>query len=157
MPEKDSGSRLALAKKEHGMVSRAIERWGGAGLIDEETAGRLRNSIAVRSFDWQRTARYAFLVSIICLVIAVGALVADEALRKLLARIFNAPPVIKSAFSPWDLRSCFATALACASGVHSNTTETKPCFSSAYSCWQPPCSFSVWPLIPVLVITRYSS
>lgn len=48
-------------------------------------------------FDWRRTARYAFIVSIICLVIALGALLADRVLMALLERLFNAPAALKCA------------------------------------------------------------
>lgn len=88
--------RVALARTQHQVVARAIERWRQSGVIDEETAAQLTGSIAVASFDWQRTARYAFLISIVCVVIAVAALLADEALMRLLMRIFNAPALVKS-------------------------------------------------------------
>ncbi len=90
-------SRIALAKKHHAVVVDAIERWRQNGLVDAGTAQRLSASLAVIPFDWRRTARYAFIVSIVCLVIAVGAVLADRVLVALLMRIFNAPAALKCA------------------------------------------------------------
>jgi hypothetical protein len=98
MQEQDSASRVALGRKHHGIVARAIERWRHSGVVDEQTAARLSDSIVIASFDWQRTARYAFIISIFCVVIAVGAILADEVLMKLLMRIFNAPAIVKCGF-----------------------------------------------------------
>jgi len=98
MPERESASRAALGKKQHRIVVEAIERWRHSGLVDEQTAARLSDSITVAPFDWQRAARYAFIISIVCLVIAVGAMLADRALMRLLMRIFSAPAIAKCAF-----------------------------------------------------------
>src|SRR5258708_8228005 len=98
MEDKDRQSRIALPRKHHGIVTRVIDRWRDSGVIDDDTGTRLRASVSIASFDWQRTARYAFIVAIFCLVIAVGAVLADEVLVKLLMRIFNAPAAVKCAF-----------------------------------------------------------
>lgn len=71
MPEQESASRVALGKKHHRIVAQAIERWRHSGVVNKQTAARLSDSIAIASFDWQRTARYAFIISIFCLVIAI--------------------------------------------------------------------------------------
>jgi hypothetical protein len=97
MAERDSTPRVALARKQHRVVERVIQEWRKSGVVDDNAAARLSGSISISPFDWQRTARYAFIVSICCIVIAVGAIVADEVLAKLLMRIFNAPPIVKSA------------------------------------------------------------
>lgn len=93
-----SASRLPLAKKQHVIISRAIERWRDTGTIDQETAQRLTGSIAVAPFDWRRTARYAFIISICCIVIAVAAILADKALLELLQRLFDVPAIAKCGF-----------------------------------------------------------
>jgi hypothetical protein len=98
MSEQNSASRVALGRKQHGIVAQAIERWRHGGVVDEQTAARLSDSIVIASFDWQRTARYAFIISIFCLVIAVSAILADTVLMKLLMRIFNAPAIVKCGF-----------------------------------------------------------
>lgn len=95
MVEPDSTAMVALSRKQYGIVLRAVHRWREIGVIDDNTAAKLTNSIIPASFDWQRTARYAFLISICCVVIAVAAILADKMLLKLLMRVFHAPAMIK--------------------------------------------------------------
>jgi hypothetical protein len=98
MEEKPKRLRIALPRKHHGIVTRIVDRWRDSGVIDTDTSIRLTASISIASFDWQRTARYAFIVAIFCFVIAVGAVLADKVLMELLMRIFNAPAAVKCAF-----------------------------------------------------------
>jgi uncharacterized membrane protein len=98
MQEQSTRLRLAMGKKQHGIIAQAIERWRQAGTIDQQVAQKLNDSIVVASFDWQRAARYAFIISICCIAIAVGAILADEALVRLLMRLFNAPAIVKCGF-----------------------------------------------------------
>ena len=90
--------RVVLPKKQHRIVADTIERWKALGTIDPATAGRLNASLSVMHFDWQKTARYAFIVAIICVVISIGAVVADRVLMALLQRFFNAPATFKCVF-----------------------------------------------------------
>src|SRR5213075_1933766 len=61
------------------------------------TGGKLQQSLAIATFDWQKTARYSFIIAIICFVIAVSAVLADRILMQLLERLFNAPALLKCA------------------------------------------------------------
>jgi MFS family permease len=96
--EKKKQPTIALPRKHHGIVMQVLERWRQGGVLDEGTTVRLADSITVASFDWQRTARYAFIFAILCLVIAAGAVLADKMLMKLLMRIFNASAIVKCSF-----------------------------------------------------------
>lgn len=98
MAPQDRPARIALPRKQHAIVVRMIDRWRENAVIDGEAATRLRESISIAVFDWQRTARYAFIVAIVCLVISVGAIVADDVLMRLIERLFNAPAAVKCAF-----------------------------------------------------------
>lgn len=98
MPEHPSAPRLMLRKKQHATVADTIDRWQQSGVIDPPTAARLHDAIAASPFDWQRTARYAFLISIISLVIALSAALADELLVRLLMRLFDTPALVKCLF-----------------------------------------------------------
>lgn len=97
MDQQDRWSCIALPRKQHGIAMRAIDQWRESGVIDSDTSARLMAYTSIAPFDWQRTARYAFIIAISCLVIAVGAVLADKVLMELLMRIFNAPAEIKSA------------------------------------------------------------
>lgn len=98
MEEKNQQLGISLPRKQHGIVTRVVDQWRDSGVIDDETSSRLTASISIASFDWQRTARYAFIVAIFCVVIAFGAILADKVLMELLMRIFNATAAVKSAF-----------------------------------------------------------
>lgn len=98
MEQQDRQPWITLPRKQHGIVMRVVERWLDSGVIDSETSARLTASTTIASYDWQRTARYAFIIAIFCFVIAVGAVLADKVLMDLLMRIFNAPAAVKCAF-----------------------------------------------------------
>ena len=97
MGRNDPDGRISLPKKQHDLVTDLLRRWKDSGLIDETMEAKLSESVSVSAFDWRKTARYAFIISISCLVIAVGALLADEMLLKLLMRLFRAPDLAKCA------------------------------------------------------------
>ena len=102
----------ALPRKHHDIVTKAIRRWSDQDVVDATTATRLEASIAAARFDWQRTARYAFIAAIACFAIAVSALLADRILMELLMRIFDAPAFVKCGFFAALSAGIFAFALA---------------------------------------------
>jgi hypothetical protein len=89
-------SPLQLPKKKARIVLEAVEALSRSQVIDAATADRIRSSIHAIPFDWRRLARYSFIVAITCVVIAVGAVVADEWLMSLLARLFTLSWSLKS-------------------------------------------------------------
>jgi hypothetical protein len=98
VPNPLPASPMALSKKQYRQVAKAIEYWHQTGMIDQETTDKLSGSITAVPFDWKRLARYSFISAICCIVIAVGATLADEALLELLEHIFNSPPIVKTLF-----------------------------------------------------------
>jgi len=86
---------MKLRKKEFATVTRAIDHWRQAHLLDDNLADTLGHDLEIISFDWGRLAKYCFWISIVCIVIAIGALFADQYLRQLFWRIFNAPETAK--------------------------------------------------------------
>jgi MFS family permease len=90
-------ARITLPRKQHGIVTQVVDRWIDYGVIDTQTSAKLKGSLAIAAFDWQKTARYAFIVAIVCFVIAVSAVVADRMLMALLERLFSAPALAKCA------------------------------------------------------------
>ncbi|WP_233418865.1 hypothetical protein [Rickettsia tamurae] len=55
----------------------------------------LKNDIEILNFDWKKLAGYSFWVSLICIVIAINAILSDRYLRELLEYILNAPYLLK--------------------------------------------------------------
>jgi len=80
------------------MVEAVIQQWWAEGALTREEGEKLLESYEIAGFDWKRLAKYSFWISLVCIVIAVGAIIADKALMALLARIFRAPDIIKCLF-----------------------------------------------------------
>ena len=103
---------MKVARSRAKILKSAIEEWMRQEVITRDEGARLLQSYEVVPFDWNRATKYSFWIALICIVIAVGSVLADEALMKLLARIFKAPAVVKSlffaavafAFYYWGLR-----------------------------------------------------
>lgn len=80
---------MKLNKKKSRFLKEVINRWEDDGTIDTEIADRLRKSYSLRPFDWKKLARYSFWIAIICAIISVGAVLADEALLQMLEQFFS--------------------------------------------------------------------
>ncbi len=86
---------MKLTKKQAKTVRLAIESWCAGQLISPAQAEQLLASYEQTGFDWKRLARYSFWIAIICIVTAVTAVLADEALMRLLAKLFQVPEISK--------------------------------------------------------------
>jgi len=86
---------MRLNKKNAAVLRNAIEQWRKAGVLGNEQAGTLAGTIEVLPFDWKRLAKYSFWGSLICIITAVSAALADRVLLELLESIFNAPYIAK--------------------------------------------------------------
>jgi hypothetical protein len=80
-----------VTKWEARVISECIRRWRENGTVTDEIAERLLVSYETWRFDWVRVASVALLVSIVCTFIAVAALLSEEWLRRLMARLFDSP------------------------------------------------------------------
>jgi len=86
---------MKLTKKKGKIVNSAIETWVEEDVLSQDQGQMLLKSYEITSFDWKRLAEYSFWISIICIVIAVGSIIADDYLRALIAKLFNAPVIAK--------------------------------------------------------------
>ena len=115
---------MKLTKKKAKVVRSAIEAWVEEEVISRDQGRMLMSRCEVVSFDWKRLARYSFWISILCIVIAVGAMVADDYLIDLLERLFDAPAIGK----------CLAAALVAAliyySGIKRKYKKPEKIFSN---------------------------
>jgi hypothetical protein len=82
-------TRLQLPKTKARVVRDALESLHAHDAIDQATLARLFATIEPIPFDWRRLARYAFLISISCALIGIGAVLGDDALLALLAKLFR--------------------------------------------------------------------
>jgi len=88
---------VVVGKSQAKAILNAVAAWKQDGTLEPAAAERLAASIEVRGFDWKGLAKYCFWVALVCIVIALGAVLADEHLLALLKRIFSAPYQVKSA------------------------------------------------------------
>lgn len=76
-------------KKQGNFLSNTISEWETTGTITKETAESLRNSYSIRTFDYKKLAEYSFWIAIICAIISVAALIADDLLIDLIESLFS--------------------------------------------------------------------
>lgn len=88
---------MQLPKRKARIVLHAVAELEREQVLDTATAARVRASIQPLAFDWRRLARYSFATALVCIVIAVGAALADKWLMDLLAQLFNLSWALKSA------------------------------------------------------------
>jgi len=86
---------MKTTKKRAKVIKSTIEAWIDEKVISQDQGQILLESCEIASFDWKRLAKYSFWVSIICIIIAIGVIIADDFLRELLAKLFNAPAMVK--------------------------------------------------------------
>lgn len=86
---------MKLTKKRAKTVHSAINAWVDEGVISREQGRRLSESCEIVGFDWKRLAKYSFWMATACIIIAFAAVIADDFLRELLARVFRAPEAVK--------------------------------------------------------------
>jgi hypothetical protein len=78
---------MRLTKKKTRVVADALAAWRDGGTLSPADAERLLATIETARFDWRRLAKYSFWIAIACIVIAVGAVLADKALLRFLMRL----------------------------------------------------------------------
>ncbi|MCC8116462.1 MAG: DUF2157 domain-containing protein [Planctomycetes bacterium] len=82
---------MQFNKNQGHFLSEVITEWERDGTVDPETATTLRNSFSIRPFDWAKLAMYSFFIAVVCVVIALIVLVADDFLVDLIERFYSAP------------------------------------------------------------------
>ena len=80
---------MQVTKSQAKCLGTAISEWETSDLINTEIAGRLRGSFEIVGFDWKRVSKHSFWTSVVCVVIVVGALLADEIIEPLLESVFG--------------------------------------------------------------------
>ncbi len=90
--------KLNLNKTQGKLLKEVIQHWGTEGIIDDITKEKLISSYQIKSFEWKKLARYSFWIAIVCVVISVGSIFADELLIDLIERLFSSSYLWLSAF-----------------------------------------------------------
>ncbi|MEJ6979616.1 DUF2157 domain-containing protein [Pedobacter sp. P351] len=91
--------KLNLDKQEADFLNNTINHWHNEGIVNSETAERLRNTYDIKEFDWRRLAQYSFWVALACGLIAFASLVIDDDVLNLLKKISDTPDIVISLIS----------------------------------------------------------
>ena len=89
---------MKLNKKQGYFLKDIISQWKANGIITEETATALKDSFSVRQFDFKKLAKYSFWISIVCLIIGVAAIIADDFLIDLIIKFFTSSYMVLCLF-----------------------------------------------------------
>ena len=92
---------IEISKRRYDAVTEMIDVWEREGVVDAETARRLRGSVAPIPFDfpfdWLRAARWLLILALCCFAVGIAALLQTEWLVALIRRIFGSAPAADKA------------------------------------------------------------
>jgi hypothetical protein len=80
---------MKVGRKKAKIITAALQEWEDNSRLSPEDSQKLLQSIEVTPFDWRLLAKYSFWVAIICIIIAVQALLVD--LEKVLKLVWERP------------------------------------------------------------------
>lgn len=92
-------AKLNLDKQESDFLDNSIRHWESEGIVDNETAEKLRKSYEVKGFDWRRLAQYSFWVALACGIIAIASLIIDDNVINWLKKLYDTPDILISIIS----------------------------------------------------------
>ena len=102
---------MKLKRKEANLAVELLNQWEKEDLLSSELACKLKDSIEVETFDWQKLAKFAFWFAIFCFVISAGSFVLGPIFKKLVAFISHLfkfiDPKLCSAFAAAGIASLF--------------------------------------------------
>jgi len=77
---------MEVDKTEEKIIGRALDEWVQNGLLPEDKAAQLRDTIENKQTDRQQAAQYFFFISLFCIILAFGAIfINDKFLEKIKA------------------------------------------------------------------------
>ena len=85
---------MQFNKKQGKFLTDTIHTWKTNHIVSDDEANKLIQSFSIRPFDWGRLAKYSFWIAIICSVIAVSAVLADEFIINLIEELFHSSGVV---------------------------------------------------------------
>jgi hypothetical protein len=82
---------MRLKKNQAKFAVFLIDSWQQEGALAPLDSEKLKNSIEITTFDWQRLSKYSFWAAIACVVIAIGCFLLDSSLIKTLLNTLSIP------------------------------------------------------------------
>ncbi len=87
---------MKISQSKYETVATILNKWKHNDDIDLETHDRLKATLEPEPFDWKRLAKYSFWTSIICVLISLTTIIADDYLRVVFKELFNTSPLTKA-------------------------------------------------------------
>jgi hypothetical protein len=92
-------AKLNIDQQESEFLNNSIRHWESEGILDPETAEKLRASYDVKGFDWRRLAQYSFWVALACGIVAIASLIIDDNVIRYLEKLYDTPDILISILS----------------------------------------------------------
>lgn len=89
---------MKVSKKEHRIISRALNEWQDNDQISNEDRQRLSSTFEIVMIDWTQIAKYSFAIAVTCIVFSTLSVLFDDWLVALIQEVFSAPEIAKSCF-----------------------------------------------------------
>lgn len=89
---------MEVNRKEAKHLNNAISFWESRGILSDESANRLRDTIVTKKFDWKLVARYSFWTALASAFISLATLMADDYIIQLAERVMNVGDYLFSIF-----------------------------------------------------------
>jgi uncharacterized membrane protein len=81
--------RMKLNRKQKETTAKLIDWWDRQGLLNEDQAPRLKESIELKSINWKKVTEYLMGLAVVSIIVAFLTLVADEWILQLFERLFE--------------------------------------------------------------------
>ena len=79
---------MKVSKKQGRFLEKVITKWQQEGVLNREEVEKLNSSFTIETFDWKKLAKYSFWIAIVCALISVSAVVADDYIIHFIEQIF---------------------------------------------------------------------
>ena len=86
---------MQVSNSRYRVLKEAITTWQQEKVIDATQAKHLLKNLTIEAFDWKRLAKWCTWIAIICLLISLGALVADKWFIYLIKQLFGGAEIKK--------------------------------------------------------------
>ena len=78
---------LAVSQSEAATIDKALTHWVSQGLVTEVQQIKLHNALLVEKRDWNRLAKYAFWLAVVCTLIAFASILSLDSVADILVQL----------------------------------------------------------------------
>lgn len=90
---------MKIDREKSEFLEEMIDFWEQEKIIEPEKATELKKSYSIKSFDWQKLAKYSIYIALACGVFALGSLLLDKQMTAILSSLYNTPNILISLLS----------------------------------------------------------